>query len=425
MVSEEIVQKVLGEIQEEELVELAASLVRINSVWDPEAGSSEEEAARFVASWARQQGFQVLVEEAAPGRPNVIIEWEADPGSRRLMFEAHTDVVTPGDPLQWKHDPFGGEILEGRLYGRGANDTKGNLAAMLVAMAAIKKARPKLKGSILGGVLCDEEGLMLGVQDFIRRGHADKVTGAIICEPQDGYICPVQKGAVRAMFLVKGRMSHGAMPLSGLNPVPVLSRLIDGLWNMEEEAAQTHGKDPLLGWPSFTPTVVRAPARGPAQLSVVASKAELLVDIRTVPAQSHQKIVEALQELAAKAKEETLAAYTRLDSLLGVKRQLSLEVGMEVLSDRPCTHTSMEDPLVKSVEWATRTLTGKEPVYGGVPGATDGTFLWAWKGIPIVTIGAGDREVPHQVDEWVDLAQLFLTAKLYAVSALAYLSQEG
>lgn len=425
MVSEKVVERVLGEIQEKELVELAASLVRINSVWDPEAGTSEEEAARFVASWAREQGFHILLEEAAPGRPNVIIQWEADPGSRRLMFEGHTDVVTPGDPLQWKHDPFGGEILEGRLYGRGANDTKGNLAAMLTAMAAIKRARPKLKGSILGGVLCDEEGLMLGVQDFIRRGHADNVTGAIICEPQDGYICPVQKGAVRARFLVKGRMSHGAMPLSGLNPVPALSRLIEGLWKMEEESARLYGKDPLLGWPSFTPTVVRAPAKGPAQLNVVASKAELLVDIRTVPAQSHQEIIRALKTLGNKAKEETLEAYARLDGLLGVKRDLNLEVDLDILSDRPCTQTSMEDPLVKSVAWASRTLTGKEPVYGGVPGATDGTFLWAWKGIPIVTIGAGDREVPHQVDEWVDLAQLFLMAKIYAVSALAYLSQEG
>ncbi len=424
MVTEEVLQGVLGEIREQELVELAASLVRINSVWDPEAGSSEQEVAFFVASWARERGFQVLVEEVAPGRPNVIIEWKAAPGPRKLMFEAHTDVVTPGDPLQWEHDPFGGVVLDGRLYGRGANDTKGNLAAMLMAMAAIKKVRPGLKGSILGGVLCDEEGLMLGVQDFIRRGHAEGITGAIICEPQDGLICPVQKGAIRARFTVKGRMSHGAMPLSGLNPVPALSRLINGLWNMEEEAARTCGKDPLLGWPSFTPTVVRAPARGPAQLNVVPAKAELLVDIRTIPAQSHEEILRALQGLAAKAREQTLEAYSRLDVLLQVKRNLGLDVEMELLSDRPCTQTSVEDPLVRSVDWATRALTGKEPVYGGVPGATDGTFLWAWKGIPIVTIGAGDREVPHQVDEWVEVAQLHLTAKIYAASALAYLSQE-
>ena len=71
--------------------------------------------------------------------------------------------------------------------------------------------------------------------------------------------------------------------------------------------------------------------------------------------------------------------------------------------------------------WATRQTSGKEPVYGGVPGATNGTFLWAKKNIPIVTMGAGDRQVPHQVDEWVDLDQLVETAKIYALTALHYL----
>lgn len=422
MVPEEKAEEVLREIQEEELFELAAQLVRINSVWDPEAGTSEQEAAQFVAEWARAQGFETVVEEVAPRRPNVIITWGSEGGLRRLMFEAHTDVVTPGDPSMWRHDPFGAEIVDGRLYGRGANDTKGNLAAMLLAMAALKRSGVKLNGDVVGGVLCDEEGLMLGVQDFIRRGHADHITGAIICEPQDGFICHVQKGAIRARFLARGRMSHGAMPLSGLNPVPVLARLIQGLSEMERKAVQTYGKDPLLGWPSFTQTVVRAPARGPAQLNVVPATAELLVDIRTVSAQSHGEIVDGLRWLAERAREQTIQSYLELDRFLDIQRNLSLEVELEILSDRPCTQTSREDPLVLAVDWATRLLTKSEPVYAGVPGATDGTFLWACKGIPIVTIGAGDREVPHQVDEWVELDQLALMARIYALSALAYLS---
>jgi succinyl-diaminopimelate desuccinylase len=77
--------------------------------------------------------------------------------------------------------------------------------------------------------------------------------------------------------------------------------------------------------------------------------------------------------------------------------------------------------VVQAADWATRSVTGREPVYGGVPGATDGTFLWALKHIPIVTMGAGDREVPHQRDEWVDLDQLVATARIYALIALHYL----
>ena len=79
---------------------------------------------------------------------------------------------------------------------------------------------------------------------------------------------------------------------------------------------------------------------------------------------------------------------------------------MAFLSDRPCTRTDENDPVVASAAWASRRIEKEEPEFAGVPGATDGTFLWSCKNIPIVTMGAGDRQVPHQVDEWVDLDQL-------------------
>ena len=97
---------------------------------------------------------------------------------------------------------------------------------------------------------------------------------------------------------------------------------------------------------------------------------------------------------------------------------------MEILTDRPCTLTDLTDPVGAAADWATRQISGTEPTYAGVPGATDGTFLWALKNIPIVTMGAGDRQVPHQVDEWVDLDQLIETAKIYALAALHYLHKE-
>lgn len=413
--------KVIDEVQGDEVIELARTLVRINSVWDPQDSTSEKEVAEFVAGWASKEGFQVCLDEVADGRPNVIIVWEPGGGPLRLMFEAHMDVVTPGDVSQWTHDPFGGEIEGGKLYGRGANDTKGNLAAMLVAMAALKRSGIAIPGAIVAGVLCDEEGLMLGVQDFIKRGHADGITGAIICEPQDGLICPVQKGAIRARFLTKGKMSHGAMPLSGLNPLPMLARIVLGLGELEREAIDIYGQDPFLGWPSFTPTVIRAPVCGPPQLNVVPGSGELLVDIRTIPSQSHKDIIQRLAALGQRVREETRAHYRRSDELMGVRRELSVDVEVEVLADRPCTKTPLDHPVVRSVHWAMREVTGKEPQYGGVPGATDGTYLWALKNIPIVTTGAGQREVPHQVDEWVDIEDLVTMAKVYALAALAYL----
>jgi len=154
--NKEIIEKVLNEINPSELISLTADLVRINSVWDPQAGTSEQAVAESVADWARAEGFDVQVDQVAPNRPNIIIGRPADPRQRTLMFEGHTDVVTPGDVSAWKYDPFGAEIVGRRMYGRGANDTKGNLAAMLIAMKALKASAIELAGSVIAGVLCDE-----------------------------------------------------------------------------------------------------------------------------------------------------------------------------------------------------------------------------------------------------------------------------
>ena len=421
MISSEKTNKVLNEIDRDELIKLTSDLVKINSVWDPVAGTSEHTAAKLVAKWAETQGFEVQMNQVVPDRPNTVIIWVAGPGKRTLMFEGHTDVVTPGDMSAWCYDPFGAEIVEGRMYGRGTNDTKGNLAAMLIAMASLKRSGVELAGTIIGGVLCDEEDQMLGVQDFIKRGHADSVTGAIICEPQDGLICTCQKGAIRIRYTITGRMSHGAMPLSGLNTAPAVARLIEELHEMELKAIEYTGRDEHLGWPSFTPTVIQAPIFGAPQLNVMPQKAQVLVDVRTVPKQPHPDLRDELSALAANVESKVREYYKMYDRRLNVGRPHDLKVDSEFLTDRPCTLTDINDPVVQAAEWATRQISAEEPLYAGVPGATDGTYLWALKDIPIVTMGAGEREVAHQVDEWVDLDQLFETTKIYALAALKYL----
>ena len=424
MAMQEKIKKVLAQIDRDELIRLAADLIRINSVWDPEEGSNEQQAAEFVANWAQKKGFAFQLEEVAPGRPNVIITWQGGPGEKTLMYEGHTDVVTPGDPSTWTTDPFGAEIRDGRMYGRGSCDTKGNLAAMLIAMTALKKAGVPLQGSIIGGVLCDEEDQMLGVRHFIEHGHADNVSGAVICEPQDGLICTRQKGAIRAEFYISGRMSHGAMPLSGLNTAPAVAELIRGLHRLERQAAAVCGRDVHLGWPSFTPTVIQAPAAGPSQLNVMPGQARILVDVRTIPGQDHQQVIADLRRLARLAEEACLEHYQRYDAFLGLERRRETSIQTTILTDRPCTLTPEDHPLVLAADRASRQVTGIESEHAGVPGATNGTFLWALKGVPIVTLGAGDRSVPHQVDEWVDLDRLFQTAKIYALTGLYFLTAD-
>ncbi len=400
-----MLEDVLNEIDREELVRLAQDLIRIPSVYRPEQPDGNEAGvARFVADYLERSGFGVQVEEVATGRPNVWAVWEGDRPGKTLLFEAHTDVVTEGSEEDWDHPPFGGESDGGRIYGRGACDTKGNLAAGVVAVRAIRDSGVPFPGRL---VLChpvDEEGMMAGIKAFIERGHAEGVDAAIICEPEENQLCIRQKGALRVEVTVRGTMAHGAMPLSGVNPVTRAARFVVAVEELEREEVERHGEDPFLGYPSLTPTILMGPDCGEPQINVIPASAYVALDIRTVPHQSHRELIKRLEGILARLASE----------------DPHFDATLEVIEERPATETPKDEPLVSAMAKAYEHLTGEEPSYNGVPGATDGTFLHAWAGIPIVTTGAGDREIPHHTDEWVDEEELLTTCKLYAATAMYY-----
>jgi len=392
-------------IDREELASFARELVRIPSVYRPErAEGSEERVARFLADYLEREGFEVHTEDVAPGRPNLWAVWEGEGQGKTLLFEGHTDVVTEGQAEDWSHPPFAAELVEGRIYGRGACDTKGNLAAAVMAVRAIKDSGVPFPGRL---ILChpvDEEGMMTGIKAFIERGHAEGVDAAIICEPEENQLCVKQKGALRVEVTVRGKMAHGAMPLSGLNPVTRAARFVVAVEEMEREEMERHGEDPYLGYPSLTPTILMGPDAGEPQINVIPASAYVAVDIRTVPGQSHEEIVRSLEEIIARLESE----------------DPDFDAEMEVIEERPWTETPVEEPLVRAMAAAYTELTAEEPRYNGVPGATDGTFLNFWANIPIVTTGAGEREIPHHRDEWVSVDELLTTCRLYAATAIYY-----
>ena len=420
--------RLLKEIKKEELIPLTQDLIRIPSVRRQGTGGSEQEVALFLAHHLEEMGLDVVIETVEPGAPNVIGVLQGEKEGPCLMLECHTDVVTEGDPSEWKYGPFEGRLVGNRIYGRGACDTKGNLAAAVQAVKAISQSGIPFNGKILLGILVDEEGMMSGVKHFIRQGWANNVNAAIICEPVDNRLCITQKGALRAELITTGKMSHGAMPLSGFNPIPPMASILEKLRQLEEEEMERLGKNSLLGYPSITPTVLQAPVKGEPQLNVVPYQCRALLDIRTIPGQPHEVLKKRLDDIV---REEERSVNESLQSgpfrdireslEKGLSRGILFEARLNIFEDRPWTKTSQEEPIVQAVSKAYQTMTGEEPIYDGVPGATDGTFLSAWAGIPIVTIGAGKRMIPHQRDEWVSLDDLFLTAKIYAASALEYL----
>jgi len=391
-------------IDRKELVELTRRLVRIPSVYRPGV-SGEGEAASFVADYLDAMGLEPQWEEVEPGRPNVWAEVHGSTPGPCLLLEAHTDVVTEGDPGAWTYPPFEAILANGRIYGRGSADTKGNLAAAIMAVKALATHRGSWQGKVILCCPVDEEGMMKGIKRFIQAGHAGGVDAALICEPEENQVCVSQKGAMRATITVKGKMAHGAMPRSGINPIPRMARLLLAVEKMEEQQCREHGEHPHLGWPSLTPTIFRAPNNGEPQINVVPAEAYATLDIRTIPGQSDEALEARLRSIL---QEESLA-------------DPEFNATIEVIERRPWTETPMDHPLVKSVSEAVRRVLGRPPVYNGVPGATDGTFLHAWAGIPIVTTGAGGRLIPHQVDEYVEVDELVDASQIFAVAAALFL----
>lgn len=397
---ESTVTAVLAAVDEAYTLDLARRLVRTPSVYRPDdPGANEAAVAALVAGELRQLGLEVHIEDAAPGRPNVIADWTGRRPGPLLILEGHSDVVTDGDASAWSVPPFGGIVADGRLYGRGAADMKGGVAAAIAAVRAIRDAGAALPGRIRVAVVADEEGMMIGIKSFVRNGWAKDACGAIICEPEANDVCLVQKGALRAIARFRGTMAHGAMPTSGVNPIPAAAAFVRALQPLERRYVLRHGTHHLLGEPSLTPTVLRSGEL--AQLNVIQAEAVVGVDIRTIPGQDHAEIRGDLIEAAAEA-----AAAVR-----GCRGDL------EVIEERPITETPRDAAIVRAVERACQRVQGRPPRHRGVPGATDGTFLHAWGGVPIVTIGPGDVTIPHQIDEFVRVADLIEAARIFAAAA--------
>src|SRR5918994_1626234 len=346
------------------LVDFTRRLVRIPSVYDPARGLDEEPAADLVVEQMRAFGWEPEIDIVAPGRPNVVATIDGGAPGPTLMFEGHLDVVTEGSLDQWTHDPFGAELVDGRIWGRGAADMKGGVAAMLFAADELCR-RGGFPGRLVLGALVDEEGMMIGAKDFVARGRAEGIDAAVCCEPEGGEICPVAKGALRLRVDLAGKMAHGAMPFQGRNPNRAAGAVLEALAELEVDLQARHAEHPHLGRVWVTPTVLRAGE--PAQMNVMPKVASIWVDVRTIPSVDHDELVRAL--------------------------------------------------------WAAHEAVGASPPrLGGVPGATDGTVLTSRGGVPTVVYGPGGKWIAHQADEFVEVADLLAHADVYVEAAHRFLA---
>jgi acetylornithine deacetylase len=355
------------------LTELAAELVRIDSV-NPElvpGGAGESELAQFVAEWLTAAGLEVEVEEVAPGRPNVVGRARGSGGGSTLLLNAHMDTVGY-EGMEAALEP---RIEDGRLYGRGAYDMKGSLAAIMVAGAEAVQAG--LRGDVLVAAVADEEVYSIGAEAAARRYPAD---AAIVAEPTELRLVVAHKGFVWLEVETRGRAAHGSRPDLGEDAIVGMGQVLTGLGALAR-ALLDNPSHPLLGSGSVHASLIS----GGVELSTYPERCVLALERRTVPGETVEIVERQIRELADGAEIRTTFV-------------------------REPFEVAENEPVVQSL---LRHAGG--PEIAGVPFWAD-SAVFAAAGIPTVVFGPAG-EGAHAEVEWVDLADLERCKDVYVAVA--------
>ena len=369
------------------IVEMLQTLVRIPSV-NPTlvpGGAGERDIAECLAAACSRLGLVVSQEEVAPGRPNVIaILPGADPGQgRRLLLNGHTDTVGTGG----MDAPFTPLLRGDRLFGRGSDDMKGGLAAMIGGVAAVLDAGVRPTGDVLLTFVVDEEDASIGTAAVAQTYAAD---AAIVTESTGLRICLAHKGFAWVMITTQGRAAHGSDHAAGIDAIMHMGRVLSGLERLERDVLPRRAH-PLLGRPSLHASAITG-GEGP---STYPPTCRLLLERRMLPDETPEDV---------RTEMETLLAPLRADPRFRATVDVTLSrPGLEVARDVPIAR-ALRDALVRCA--------GIEPEYVG-QGAWYDAALLAQAGIPTVIFGPSGSGA-HAVVEYVDVPSVITCAQVLA-----------
>jgi acetylornithine deacetylase/succinyl-diaminopimelate desuccinylase-like protein len=361
------------------LLEQLVAIDSVNPTLVP-GGAGEAQLGRFVAAWLDDRGVDVEYLELAPARANVIGCVRGSGGGRSLMLNAHLDTVALGGP-----DGGLAPRVEGtRLYGRGAYDMKGSLAAiMLVAAAAVDL---HLSGDLIVTAVADEEAFSIGSERIAETVKAD---AAIVTEPTELRLAIAHKGFVWLEVETRGRAAHGSRYELGVDAVARMGPTLVALGALDEGLRADGRGHPLLGGASVHASLIE----GGQELSTYPERCVLKIERRTLPGESAGQVEEQLRAIAPDATVKTLFAREPLE-------------------------IPRDSPIVQALAANATHVLGAAPELIGVPYWTDAA-LFAAAGIPTVVFGPSG-EGAHAEVEWVDLEDVERTAEILLATATAF-----
>lgn len=384
-----------------EPINLAQNLVRIESV---SGGQGENRIAQFIANYFIDHQIPVEWQEVEANRANLVAEVKGALGEGPcLLLNGHMDTVPIGSG--WKYPPLGGEIVNNRLYGRGACDMKGALAAMMYTAKMIALFAPYLYGKLKILFVVDEEQDNSGIKRWIEqyRREGEMVDFAVVGEPTGLNISLGHRGVAAYRVEIKGRACHAAVAERGVNAVYLASHIIQEIeqWNKELEKA----RDPDLGSPALSVGKIQ----GGLSANVVPENCTFEVDVRTLPDFPLEKVRSILEE-----------------SIEKVRRERGLEFEYVLTQSIPHLPPSRVSRELKVVDLLSRSIAevpGEIPTFSPFPASCEASFL-VEVGIPALIFGPGKIEEAHSANEFVSVTDIVAAGRIYSLLALRVLGGE-
>ena len=386
MVEEAAVRAAADEVDPDEVLRFARLLITTPS---ENPGGTEDDVAEVAMAILEDLDGSPRIVRGEAGRPSVIARFgSADRPA--LAWNGHLDVVPAGDPETWRHPPFGAEIVDGRLVGRGAADMKGPIAAALGAVSAIRRSGVRLGGRLDLHLVADEELAGLhGTKVLLERGDLDQ-DAAIVGEPTELNLALAQRGGAWITATARGKAAHGSTPHLGVSAITSMARF---LLRIEEVLPDI--EHPLVGRPSVNAALID----GGSAPNVVADRCVVDIDRRVIPGERAADVVlEPFDRLAASIRAE--------------HPEVELSFAVKMWTD--AAETTGDSRIADLCRDAVRTETGREPLDTGFTGITDARFYINDRGIPTVILGPGSLTVAHMVNESVEVAELVAAARVYA-----------
>jgi len=390
-------KEILDLVEAGEVVELLQELIRQRSDYPP---GDCREAINIVARKLEQTGIPFRIFNKQEHQPNLLAELGDDRGAPVLLFHAHIDTVPAGELERWSVDPFAGDIRQGYVYGRGAGDDKGSVAAQVCALLVLRRAGIPLHGSLLLAVVSDEESGGLQGTHWLHEDGLLKADALVVGEQTGNQVAIAERVACGIDLTVLGRSAHGAMPWAGENAVLKTARALTWLQDRLFPDLERR-RHPYLP----PPTLNVGKIQGGIQWSIVPERCKVEMDRRLIPGETRdlamQEIRQALDEFAEQVEPLNYELYS------------AGEVAANI-------DTPPDNVFVKVAQRALSDLCGQPRALTGYVQTSDGRWF-ARDGIPIILFGPSDPAVAHAADEHVSIDQLVEATRFLALVAMRWL----